>query len=337
MFQSARLTLTGWYLLIIMVISILFSMAFYRVATSEIERIITRMEFRREHPFDEMPFRLPKAVIVNNLEELESAKQLLFTTLVVINGGIFMFAGAAGYFLAGRTLRPIQLMIDEQHQFITNASHELRTPIATMRAEMEGSLLEKRITDQIARKLIQSNLEELTRLQELSNNLLRLAQIHTVDTDVFMEKLHIKDILVSSQQKVKSLAKQKKIVIQSTMDDQLITGNKERLVELFVILLDNAIKYSHQQSTIHLRSVTKDTSLIVTISDEGIGIPKKDLPHIFDRFYRADKSRSQADGYGLGLSIAKKIADIHGISIDVESKETKGSTFSVTLPILSLS
>jgi two-component system sensor histidine kinase CiaH len=334
-FHSARLRLTAWYLLIIMVISILFSVAFFNTATNELERVINRIQFREQHPHEKIPNRPPPSEghTPPTLEDLQESKNRLVLILVIINGAIFVFAGGAGYFLAGRTLLPIKLMMDEQNQFITSSSHELRTPIATMRAEMEGSLLEKHISDKQARELIMSNLEELGGIQELTNNLLKLAQIHNTDTAKQREDFTLTDLIQIAEKKVLSLAKKRQITISTNVKEAIVTGDKSRLAEVFVILLDNAIKYSPEKTTVHITSETVRNHAKISISDQGIGIDEKDLPHIFNRFYRADQSRSQTEGFGLGLSIAQTIVETHGGSIQVKSKIQHGTTFIVTLPI----
>lgn len=160
MFESARLKLTAWYLLIIMLISMLFSAAIYNIATREIQFVIHRMQYEQYRQQKEgFPGRSGPQIQFT-IEELEAVKDRLKYQLFFINAVIFFTAGGAGYFLAGRTLRPIKSMIDEQNQFISSASHELRTPIATMRAEMEGSLLEKNIADKDARKLINTGVTQ---------------------------------------------------------------------------------------------------------------------------------------------------------------------------------
>jgi two-component system sensor histidine kinase CiaH len=332
-FQSARLRLTAWYLLIIMVISILFSVAFYNSATSEIERIIDRIQFRQMHPHDD-PNRTPPRGAPNppTLEELQSTKVRLLYLLVFINSGILLVAGGAGYFLAGRTLRPIQLMIDEQNQFITSSSHELRTPIATMRSEMEASLMEKHISDNHARELIASNLEELGTIQTMTNELLKLAQIHNLNDPNSIEDISLKEIIRTAQKKVLPLARKKEITLTNDMQEAIVRGQKSRLIELFVILMDNAIKYSPEKTEVAVHAETNRNKTKIKISDHGIGISEKDIPHIYDRFYRADSSRSQTEGFGLGLSIAKKITEIHNGTIQVVSEFKKGTTFIITLP-----
>ena len=335
MFESTRLKLTAWYLLIIMLISGLFSVAFYHSSTRELQRIIIRLKTDRQLQESGSPFTisLPRPRNLPSLEELQDVQQRSLVTLVIVNGVILVLAGGAGYFLAGRTLKPIKKMIDEQNDFISNASHELRTPLATLSVEMETSLLEKRISDEEARKLIKSNLEEISSLKVLANNLLRLTQVHTLNGQNTTSNLSIHEIITSAHKKVAALANQKHITISIDATDGIIEGNVSEITEALVIILDNAIKYSNFHKTIKISTENNNQQVSIHITDQGIGISTKDFPHVFERFYRADKSRSQTDGFGLGLSIAKNIIEQHGGTISVTSTVKKGTTFTVTLPL----
>lgn len=338
MFHIARLKLTAWYLLIIVLVSSLFSLVIYTNVANQIEGLI-RMHNDRLRNFqfrffdDDTPPPFSNAPPIISTQDLENQKHQLVITLVIINLGILALAGGAGYFLAGQTLNPIKIMIDEQNQFISDASHELRTPIATLRAEMEGRLLEKHISDQQARILISSNLEELNTLQALSDNLLKLTQVHSVNNgNINKDKISLPEIIDSACNRIKPLAKKKNIDIKVKIPEIIIKGNKNSLTDVFVILLDNAIKYSGEHSKIIISSKNTAHKIVISVSDQGPGISGSDLPHIFERFFRADKSRSLVEGYGLGLSIAKKIVEDHQGMISVKSIINKGSTFSVELP-----
>lgn len=333
MFERARLKLTARYLLIIMAVSVMFSIAFYHASTREIERVITKIQTLQGYPNNQ---KADQKQLESNfgptLVYLEASKKEILIFLYFVNAWIFFFAGLAGYFLAGKTLHPIKVMIEEQNQFVSSASHELRTPIATLRAEMEGSLLERHISDKEARKLIKSNLEELGTLQALTNNLLQLAQIHNIHLKEKMQIVSLSKIISTAQKKVNSLAKSKNIKIINKSKDNKIHGDSATLTEVFVTILDNAIKYSPSKTKINISSIQKRNSVKINITDQGKGISPTDLPHIFDRFYRADNSRSQTEGYGLGLSIAKKIIEKHNGTIAVKSTEGRGSTFTIAIP-----
>ena len=330
MFQSARLKLTAWYLLIIMLVSVAFSYAFYRESTFEIQRVIDRIHYIQSQS-NALQLPLPPEADTT-LDQLETVKTRLLIALVIINGTIFIFAGGAGYFLAGRTLKPIQQMVDEQNQFISDASHELRTPIATLRAEMEATLLEKHLGDKEARELIGSNLEELGKLQDLANNLLQLAHVHKKDI-IYNDSIALQEVIQTAHKKLAPMAKKKHITFSLAKVSGKIKGDKNSLVEVFINLFDNAIKYSPEKTTVTVAAITKKHSVTILVTDEGVGIMPSDLPHIFDRFYRADKARTQ-DGHGLGLSIAKKIIQAHGGSIVADSIVHTGTTFTITLPLI---
>ena len=343
MFHSARLKLTAWYLFIIMLISISFSVVIYKVLTNEMERFVRTQRFRIERRIREGEFfpldvhfqeTLPKVPIMDP-ELVEEMKRRLVFILIAVNGGILIISGGFGYVLAGRTLKPIREMLDEQNRFITDSSHELRTPLTSLKSAMEVNLRDKHLTLKSAKTLIAESIKEVNKLQSLSDELLQLAQYQKPQTRVKFEKLSLAEIVKKAVSKVKPQAKQKEIVIQDKTQDIEIEGNKDGFCDLLVILLDNAIKYSKPRTKILVRGQKTGDSLQISVEDQGIGIDKKDILHIFDRFFRTDIARSKvnAGGYGLGLSIAKKIVDIHHGSITVESKLNKGSVFTVHLPM----
>lgn len=343
MFYSARIKLTAWYLLIIMLISVSFSLAVYKILTLELDRIETMQKIRIEHRLPER-FRLAPPSDMNNEfprsslldpNVIEETKSRIAITLMIINLIILAFSAGSGYFLAGRTLKPIKEMVDEQNRFITDASHELRTPLTALKSEIEVNLRDKKLTLDNAKKILSSNLEEVNNLQILSDNLIKLAQYKKGVNNFLFDNLSLASVIKEAIKKVSYLAKNKNIVILNKSKDYNISGNKQALIELFVIFLDNAVKYSPGKTKIILSSEKTDKHILVQIKDQGIGIAKEDLPHLFDRFFRADKSRAKSGvlGYGLGLSIAKQILDKHQGVINIESKENKGTTFTIKIPI----
>lgn len=341
-FHFARLKLTAWYLIIIMTLSVLFSAVIYRVLTSEIQRFERAQRFFIERRLEEGEFLPPserrhflfRDRVPINPELIEETKQRVLLMLTLANAGILIITGGLGYFLAGRTLRPIKDMMDEQNRFITDASHELKTPLTSLRSEFEVAMLdEKKMNLKEAKQLIKSGFEEIVGLQGLAENLIELTQQHKKHGHIKTEDVSLLEIIEAALKKVIPLAKQKHITINNDVDDYILEGENQSLTELFVILLDNAIKYSSQHSKIAISSEKTDHHLQIEVSDTGMGIDEKDLPRIFDRFYRADKSRSKIAGYGLGLSIAKQIAETHSGSISAQSKPNKGTTFVVRLPI----
>ena len=332
MFEKARLKLTAWYVGILMLVSILFSVAIYSGINAELQRI-ERMQLRFQEDLEDGFIPPPQVRIQRTLRAdpaiIKASLIRLLTILGLINFIILGIGGGAGYFLAGRTLRPIKNMVEDQKRFITDSSHELRTPLTSLRTEIEVALRNKSLNIANAKKLLMSNLEEVLSLQLLSDNLLQLAHngnpINRAQSNILLS-----EAISSSIKKVESLAAKKKITIINEVGNHTIKGIETRITECFVILLDNAIKYSPVDSEIKISSKKNKESVAVVIKDNGIGISKENLPKIFDRFFRADSSRSKDEGYGLGLSIAKSILDAHNASITVESAPSKGTTFKLS-------
>lgn len=315
-------------------VSTLFSMAIYTGFSHELERWERVQQFRLGHNEGGSPGGSRRFPLPPDESTLSDTRIRFIFILLGINGAVLLVSGLAGYFLAGRTLKPIKEMVDEQNRFITDASHELRTPITSLKTEIEVNLRDKNLSKD-AKKLLESNLEEVNSLQSLSDNLIRLTQYQKTNGNIQFEALSLSEIVEDACKKIANLAKHKSITIKNQVKDNSLRGNKPGLTEAFVIFLDNAIKYSHKNTTVTITSKKTDHSLAIDIKDEGVGIAEQDLPHLFDRFYRADKSRTKTDiqGYGLGLSIAKQIVDKHNGSIGVESEIRKGSTFTIHIPI----
>lgn len=334
MFQKARINLTVWYLIIIMLVSVAFSVVIYLGINSELGRFerLQSVRLQREQQLM-LPVPPPPEIHGLDIQAITAARARLTIILIFINLGIFVAAGFSGYFLAGRTLRPIKDMLDEQNRFITDASHELRTPLTSLKTSIEVNLRNKDLTINQAKNLIKSNLEDVESLRVLSDGLLRLAYYQEPNGNMSFEKISIREVVDNAVEKVKAVAADKKIKINSKIEKAEVNGDRKSLTELLVILLDNAIKYGKQNSTVKIDASKADDRVVISVSDQGIGIDDKDLPFIFNRFYRAEKSRSKENvsGYGLGLSIAKKIVEIHNGLITVKSEKGEGTTFTVTL------
>ena len=330
MFRSARIKLTIWYVLIIMIISGLFSLAAFQNLSSELARSFRA--FRRTQLttplFDST---IPLYDIRADQDLFDDARNRIALELAITNVFILIVSGGASYFLAGKTLKPIEKMMEEQKRFVSDASHELRTPLTAMKTEIEVALREKKMSSREARLMLLSNLEEVNKMQALSNYLLSLNKYQNNSAATQMEIVDLQKIINKAVDQVMSKAMDKNIRITKDLDKSFMKGNELSLIELIVIFLDNAIKYSHNNSEILVSNRNEGTMKTIAITDNGIGIADKDIKHIFDRFYRADTSRSKfrAEGYGLGLSIAKSIIELHKGKIEVKSQENKGTTFTI--------
>jgi len=336
MFRSARIKLTLWYLLIIMSISLVFSGIIYRIATKELEIGFKRVQQRFWEDEEFGPFlRLPrKTERLRPLftKGLKQAKRRIIWRLVAINGVIFVFSATAGWFLAGKTLKPIEQALEEQKRFVADASHELRTPLATLKTSNEVALKDKKLSLEEAKKLIKSNLEEIENLETLTNNLLTLASLEENGRKLNFQKVDIKKVIMGAYQKILPLALKKKIKIKIEDEGGEIFGDEESLEKMVLVFLDNAVKYTPEGGKVWLKTWQEKGKLILEIKDAGMGINKNDLPHIFERFYRADKVRAKG-GFGLGLALAKRIIELHHGSVKVASQLGKGAKFTIKLPL----
>ncbi len=331
MFNRARLKLTAWYLLILMTVTVFFSITIHHMLIRQVTTFVAEQRIMIERRFGPL-----QASWNGEMEFIEDANHRIIGTLILINSAILLIVGGLSFFLAGKTLIPIKIMIEEQNRFISDSSHELRTPLTSLKLAMEVALRSKKFTLKEAKSLIEENISEVDRLKLLSDRLLYLASGIKANSQSQSEKISLKKVVDSSIKNVLTLAKVKKVKIKNSIKkDRQTIGSREKIEELFGIILENAIKYSESRGSITINMATRKQFAAISIKDEGIGIDKKDLPHIFDRFFRGDlaRSRGNRNGFGLGLSIATKIAKDHSGSISVVSSKGGGTTFTVYLPI----
>ncbi|RWZ78689.1 MAG: hypothetical protein EOT05_02995 [Candidatus Microsaccharimonas sossegonensis] len=344
MFKSATVKLTGWYLVILMVISLLFSVAIYQLNFQEInlrlenlQQGITNSRMMRSRVNQPGVSPADRSISPNSFQQEQDQLRLdqshqaavqMILALVYINIFVLIAGGFGSYFLARRTLGPIEKSHEAQSRFTSDASHELRTPLAAMKAELEVSLRDEKLTPEEAREQLESNLEEVNKLISLSEMLLKMARL---DYDK-LEKKHI-NLVEMLPSVMKPFAKYKKRFDITTRKSAMLVGNEAAIMELMNILIENAIKYSPERSRISIRIFERRTMTGFEIKNTGTPIHPEKLPHIFDRFYRADTSRTESgkNGYGLGLAIAKKITDIHHGYIQASSTE-KETSFTCYLP-----
>lgn len=324
LFESAALKLTLAYLLVIMLISITFSTIIYGLSARELEG-------------DFATGGGPNGrTLILNLDIYESlrqervavAKGRLIANLVLLNILTLGIGGAAAYLLARRTLRPIRNAMEEQTRFTGDASHELRTPLAAMRSEIEVALRDDRLKLTEARALLASNLEEVVSLQGLSDRLLQLSGNESLP----LTRVPLASVVETALARTAVAAEAKRVTVRADVLPMSVRADRESLTDLLVILLENAVKYSESDSEVTVSANTQGRWVTLTVADRGIGIAEDELPHVFDRFYRGDGARGRS-GYGLGLSIAQRIAEQHQARVQVVSEPGEGSRFSVRLQL----
>ena len=324
--------LAGTYLIIIMVMSIGFSIVFYNVSARELDR--------RPRGFDTTRVSAPPVAGVTGAttfedyltQRAEESRNALLLNLMLVNLVALIVGGLLSYLLAERTLQPIEENMEAQSQFVSDTSHELRTPLTALRTSNEVALRNKNLKLADAKKVIADNVEDIMRLQDLANSMLGL--LKDDDKALFQSVVSLQTVTSEAMNMVVNQALAKDIAVEDCVADISVKGNQQSFVQLVTILLDNAIKYSPKGSTIHVSTEKRGKSVLYIIRDEGIGMDAETLANIFTRFYRAEKSRTTA-GYGLGLSIAKKIVTAHGGKITAASQPDHGTTFTISLPIAS--
>jgi heavy metal sensor kinase len=285
-----------------------------------------------------------------------------------------------GYLLVGRTLKPVDQIVDEVEaisdgrslhrrlaepkthdelarlnstlnamlarleqsfatlrRFTADASHELKTPLTVLRSGIERSLTHPTTSPDVMETL-EETLLEVNRMAELVDSLLTLARADEGRAPLHLDDLDLREVLAELAETAGILGEQVSVDVAVEVPQQpiLMRADRSRLRQLLQNLLSNAIKYTPSGGSVWIGSATEDGRVVLTVRDAGIGIAPGDLPHIFDRFWRADPARSRTGarpGAGLGLAISKWIAEAHGGSIAVQSKPGRGTTFTVTLPI----
>lgn len=223
-----------------------------------------------------------------------------------------------------------------RQDFVANVSHELRTPLTTIKGYAE-TLLEGALKEEVASQFVQVIKRHTDRLTKIVEDLLMLSKIESKEFQLKIEFISLPDFINDVIDFVKEAAEKKEISISQSKitSSQAVGADRNYLEQIFINLLDNAIKYTHEGGKVTISAIEKNKREIqFSIEDDGMGIPREDIPRIFERFYRVDKGRSQElGGTGLGLSIVKHLVQAHGGRVWVESQLGEGSTFYFTLPI----
>ena len=285
-----------------------------------------------------------------------------------------------GYFLVGRTLQPVDTIVDEVEaisdgrslhrrlaeprshdelarlsgtlnamlsrlevsfaslrRFTADASHELKTPLTVLRSGIERAITHPKAPPEVM-EVLEETLVEVNRMAELVDALLTLARADEGRAPLHLEQACLQDLLGEVSETASILGEQADVAVSVHVPDQPITlaVDPSRIRQLLMNLLTNAIKYTPQGGEVVIDCARADGQVILSVRDTGVGIAPGDLPHIFDRFWRADQARSRTGsrpGAGLGLAISKWIAEAHGGTITVQSRAGRGTTFTVILPI----
>jgi heavy metal sensor kinase len=224
--------------------------------------------------------------------------------------------------------------LEQNRRFLADASHELRTPLAALRGEMESVVEQARALPELSDRA-GSALEEVDRLTKIVDALFAISRLDAGEAQQEWARFDLAALAASTTEQMSLLAEDKGVSVACNVQDSVsVEGDRARIKQVVVNLLDNAIKYTPSGGSIHLHVHASDSKAVMEVADTGIGIPAGALPHIFERFFRVDKARSRdAGGAGLGLAIVKSICVAHGGQVEVESAESRGSRFKVELPL----
>ncbi|MBQ4435911.1 MAG: HAMP domain-containing protein [Clostridia bacterium] len=229
----------------------------------------------------------------------------------------------------------LEALDETRNQFVANASHELKTPLAAMKVLIESLVYQPDMDKKLRIEFLQDVNKEIDRLSAIVSDLLTLVRMDAGSLQLHLEPLFVGDLVEENAHRLNTMARKRNQTLEiDVQDDCETSGDRGKLNQIIYNLMENAIKYTQDGGTIHVTLAREGANAVLTVEDNGPGIPKDALPHIFERFYRVDKARSrETGGTGLGLSIVKQLLTLHGGSIRAESEEGKGSTFIAEIPI----
>lgn len=273
-----------------------------------------------------------KIAFVDRSSETSEMTDLIVTSLLVGVGGLAGFF-LIGLFLSNWALRPVEIAWEQQRQFIADASHELKTPLTVILANTGILLSHKDDTISNQSKWVEYTQTEATRMKKMVEDLLFLAKSDSSRVPMIQGEFNLSDAAWGCLLPFESMAFEQDIILESVVSPNVkFIGDEGQLKQLIIILLDNACKYSRHKGTINFSLESFGDKIKIAVKNTGTPIPKEQIAHLFERFYRVDKARSREEGgYGLGLAIAKQVVENHNGKISVESDETEGTVFTVSL------
>ncbi|HYK83194.1 MAG TPA: HAMP domain-containing sensor histidine kinase [Gemmatimonadales bacterium] len=272
------------------------------------------------------------AAVADRLELEDQYASLIEAFGAAALAGLLLVAGG-GYVLVRKSTAPIERSMAQMRRFMADAAHELRTPITILRTRAEVALGQEREPAPDTATL-QAIARETARVGGIIGDLLTLARADSGERPVSHEPLFLDDAAVGAVEAARALADSKGVTLEvGAFDEARITGDAALVRQLLLIVLDNAIKFTPAGGQVRLHVSAADGRADVVITDTGIGIPAEQLAHVFERFYRGEPARREAEGAGLGLAIARWIATAHGARIDITSQPGRGTRVTLTFPL----
>ena len=308
------------YLAVIMTLSLAFSVIIYAITSAQLNRPLPLSEQAQQPP------ELIERQFSRRLEQRNrETRGSVIVSLAALNGVMLLVGYWLSLLLARRTLAPIERVMRAQVQFVSDASHELRSPSTAFMTTNEVALRKKTLDEKKVRAVFQRNIDEVEKLHKLTDNLLQLTQVD--NQQIEKQAVDMAELIRDIVDRYQPVADKKQVALDMQVVSVTHVVAVVAVTQILGTLIDNAIKYSPPGSTVVIRLDGQTLSVV----DQGIGIAKKDQAKIFDRFYRSDEARTRghSSGYGLGLAIAKAVADKNGYQLSVKSEAGQGSTFSL--------
>lgn len=273
------------------------------------------------------------AVITNQIHEtLLSLHKMIGLAIIIF----WTLSLTISIILAKYSMRPILSSWEKQKQFVENASHELKTPLAVIQAKLEQLLMHPKHTIIDEAENISISLNEVRRLSRLTNDLTTLTKADQQHNTLAYQTVNIHEFITDIERTYTELISlnHRHLIVNNQTTDEEIRFDPQLIQQLLAILIDNAIKYTNDDGHIEIDSFTTNNQWICIVKDDGIGVDDKDKKHLFERFYRVDSSRTrQTGGSGLGLSLAKWIIDGHHGTIKALNNSPKGLMMKITIPL----
>jgi signal transduction histidine kinase len=275
------------------------------------------------------------AAAVADRVELEDRYAALIGAFAGAAAGALLLVAMGGWFLAGKATAPMAQTLAHMRRFMADAAHELRTPVAVLRSRADVALQREREPAAYVAALTAIGAES-ERMGSIVDDLLMLARADAGERPLVSRRLYLDDVVLEAVAGVRVLAERRGVDVEvAEFEEAPVDADPVLLHQLVVILLDNAIKFTPDGGRVSVRVGTGEGRAVVTVADTGAGISAAELPFIFDRFYRGVDARSHGEGAGLGLSIARWIADAHRATIDVTSTPGAGTCVTVRFPVAS--
>ena len=330
MFKSTAFKLTMWYVALLVLINVILAAIYFQISIDNTRQridsfyalVVESVEENGTEALSETTYAKMQS------DYIDIAANSLMVRLSLYIFAILLLSGIISYILSFFTLKPVNATHEAQKQFASDVSHELSTPLAAMKSEIEVTLRDPSVTKAQLEKTLRSTLEEIETLSSVTESMLMMSRLENAKA-LEKQQLDLKLAAMEAMYRFKDGAERIKLTGKTGL---IITANEQLVIEQFSILIDNALKYSPKDSVVKVRVYHKGTNHYFEVSNSGEGISAEDQKRIFDRFYRADNSRSHSvktSGFGLGLSIAAQIAKLHKARINVESRANKRTTFTV--------